>query len=81
MIPGYMTIKEASEKWGISIRHINTMCHNGKIEGAQIFGSVWAIPDSTEKPTKDGREKTGAYKGWRKKYGKKNKNIERQNAK
>ena len=65
-----MTIKEASEKWGFSIRYINTMCHNGKITGAQMFGRAWAIPVETEKPDHDCREKTGAYKGWRKKYGK-----------
>ena len=70
MIPGYMTIKEASEKWGISVRSINNMCHNGKILDAQMFARTWAIPSGTEKPMIDRREKTGAYKDWRKKYGK-----------
>ena len=71
MIPGYMTIKEASEKWKLSSRWINDMCHNGKISGAMMFGSVWAIPVETEKPTKDNRVKSGAYKNWRKRYGSK----------
>ena len=70
LIPGYMTIKEASEKWGLSNRWINTMCHSGKIVGAQNLGTVWAIPEDTTKPTEDGRVKTGAYKDWRKRYGK-----------
>ena len=69
MIPGYMTIKEASEKWGLSIRYINTMCHNGKISGAQLFGRAWAIPSDTERPAEDRRVKSGEYKDWRKKYG------------
>ncbi len=76
MISGYMTIKEACEKWGLSNRWVNTMCHNGKIEGAQLFGGVWAIPSDTEKPTQDRRMKSGKYKNWRKKYGKNKKDKE-----
>ena len=74
MIPGFMTIREASEKWGVSIRYVNAMCHNGKIPDAQMFGKAWAIPSDTEKPTQDRRLKSGEYKDWRKKYGK-NKEI------
>ena len=70
MIPGYMTIKEASEKWGLSIRYVNLLCHNGKLPNAQKFGTIWAIPEDTEKPTLDRRIKSGEYKDWRKKYGK-----------
>ncbi len=71
MIPGYMTIKEASEKWGVSIRYVNVLCHNGKLPNAQKLGTIWAIPVDTEKPFQDRRIKSGEYKGWRKKYGKK----------
>lgn len=78
MIPGYMTIKEASEQWGISIRYVNVLCHNGKIPLAQKLGTIWAIPADTEKPTQDRRVKTGAYKDWRKKY-EKTKKIEDRN--
>ncbi len=70
MIPGYMTIKEACEKWELSNRWVNTMCHNGKIPGAVKFGDMWAIPADMEKPTQDKRIKSGEYKDWRKKYGK-----------
>lgn len=70
MIPGYMTIKEASEKWGLSIRYVNVLCHNGKIPNAQKLGTIWAIPIDIEKPIQDRRIKSGEYKDWRKKYGK-----------
>lgn len=30
---GYMTLKEASEKWGVCARRINTLCVDGRIEG------------------------------------------------
>lgn len=31
----YLTAKEISDKWGISVRAVQTMCVNGKIEGAK----------------------------------------------
>ena len=30
----YITIQQASEKWEIGIRRINTLCNGGRIEGA-----------------------------------------------
>lgn len=52
----YMTIKEASDLWGISERRITKLCNENRIEGAQKFGSVWAIPSDSKKP-KDARLK------------------------
>ena len=52
----YMNITETAEKWGISPRRLQTLCANGKIEGATRFGKVWMIPKSTQKPV-DGRTK------------------------
>ena len=60
---GYKKIAEMSEKWGISERRINTLCLEGRIEGAEKFGNVWAIPENAEKP-KDDRIKSGKYKKW-----------------
>ena len=60
----YITIKEASELWGLSIRRIQTLCDENRIEGATKFGNVWAIPKDSERP-KDGRYKTGKYINWR----------------
>ena len=56
----FMTIREASEKWGIGIRRINTLCNDGRIAGCIRFGSVWAIPTTAQKPS-DMRVKTGKY--------------------
>ena len=56
----YMTIREASEKWGIGIRRINTLCNEGRIEGCIHFGAAWAIPADAEKPS-DKRIKSGKY--------------------
>lgn len=56
----YLTIKEASEKWGLSVRRIQEMCNAGKIEGVVKFGREWAIPKDAEKPA-DARIKSGKY--------------------
>lgn len=65
-----MILKEASEKWGVTIRYVNFLCHNGKIPGVQMFGKAWAIPAGTEKSTQDRRVKSGEYRDWRKNMGK-----------
>ena len=56
----YISLKEAAEKWGIGGRRINTLCLEGRIEGAIKFGNTWAIPEDAKKP-KDERIKTGKY--------------------
>ena len=56
----YMTVKQASEKWGISQRRIRTLCMEGRIEGAFKMGAYWSIPEDAEKP-KDERIKSGRY--------------------
>ena len=67
----YMTVKEASMKWGISERQVQVLCRNGKIEGVSKLGRNWLIPNEAEKPI-DKRVTSGEYKNWRKK----NENIE-----
>ena len=62
---GYVTSKEIAERWGISVRRVQIMCAEGKIEGALRFGRAWAIPKNASKPS-DGRVTTGDYRDWRK---------------
>ena len=52
----YLNITETAEKWGISPRRLQTLCANGKVEGATRFGKAWMIPKNTQKPI-DGRTK------------------------
>ncbi|MCC8050826.1 MAG: DNA-binding protein [Clostridiales bacterium] len=56
----YLSIKQVSEKWGLSTRKINTLCFEGCIEGAIKIGFYWAIPVDAEKP-KGERIKSGRY--------------------
>ena len=46
----YMTLKEASEKWGVTPRWINYYCSAGRIPGAVKMGTVWLIPKYAKKP-------------------------------
>lgn len=57
---GFITLREASRKWGISERRIRTLCMNGRIPGASKLGNIWAIPEGTKKPS-DNRIKSGKY--------------------
>lgn len=53
----FMTVKQASEKWGISDRRVRILCSEGKISGAYQEGRGWKIPMDAEKPA-DGRYKS-----------------------
>ena len=57
----YMTIKEAAEKWGLSVRRTQTICNEGMVEGVVKVGKAWAIPKEAERPV-DKRIKSGKYK-------------------
>ena len=46
---GYLSIREAAEKWGVSERRINQYCTQGRIAGAEQFGVTWAIPENAKK--------------------------------
>lgn len=56
----YLIPKEAAAKWGISVRRVQILCVQGKIEGAERHGRIWLIPESAEKP-EDARIRTGRY--------------------
>ena len=65
MVKGYMTAKDVSAKWGVTMRTVQTMCAEGRIEGAVKFGRDWAIPMNAQRP-EDGRIISGKYVDWRK---------------
>lgn len=46
----YMTLKEASEKWGVSVRQINYYCAANRIQGAVKVATIWLIPKDATKP-------------------------------
>lgn len=50
-IKGYISIREASYRWGVSERRVNQYCAEGRVPGASRFGRSWAIPENAEKPS------------------------------
>ena len=53
----YISVKEASLKWGISERRIQRLCSEKRVVGEIRFSRVWMIPKDAEKPA-DARIKT-----------------------
>jgi excisionase family DNA binding protein len=52
----YISVQQASDKWGISKRRIQKLCEENRINGAVRFGHAWTIPKDTSKPA-DARKK------------------------
>lgn len=55
----YITIKKASEKWGLSARRVQDLCKSGAVSGAVLWERTWMIPKNAEKPV-DRRRKDAA---------------------
>ena len=56
----YITAEMAAEKWMISIRRVQLICSQGRIESAVKHGGVWAIPKEAMKPERLRPGKKGA---------------------
>lgn len=56
----YMSVAEAAAKWGLSVRRVNTLCNEERIENVCKFGKIWMIPSNAQKPA-DMRIKSGKY--------------------
>ena len=47
---GYMTTKEAAEKWGITQRQVQNHCKMNWIPGVLTHGTTYMIPENAERP-------------------------------
>ncbi len=47
---GFITTKEAAERWGITIRQVQNLCKKGHIAGVERAGTVWLIPEGAQRP-------------------------------
>jgi len=50
----YISVKEASDKWGISERRVRILCSENRIDGVTKSSWAWNIPSDAPKPS-DGR--------------------------
>lgn len=44
----YMTAQEAAEKWEVSLRWVQRLCKENRIEGAMNINRVWLIPKNAK---------------------------------
>jgi len=47
---GYMSTKEAAEKWGITQRQVQNHCKLNRIPGVTKFGAAYMIPADATRP-------------------------------
>ena len=47
---GYITVRQAAEKWGITMRRVQGLLKEERIPGAIKPGHDWLIPKDAEKP-------------------------------
>lgn len=53
----YISVLEASEKWGVSLRQVQRLLADGRIPRSKKYGRSWMIPDDAEKPLDPRRER------------------------
>ncbi len=53
----YRTAKETADRWKVSLRTVQQLCIDGRIEGAQKIGTQWMIPKDAEKPGRPNKTK------------------------
>lgn len=46
----YISAREAAEKWGVSLRLVQRLLKDGRIDGARKFDRSWLIPVGAKKP-------------------------------
>jgi len=49
----YKTVEEKAVEWNVTSRHIQSLCREGKIEGAVKRAGAWFIPDDALNPAKN----------------------------
>ena len=47
---GYITTKEAAEKWGITQRQVQVHCKKNRIPGVVMHGTSYMIPENAKRP-------------------------------
>lgn len=53
----YISVKEASEKWGVTPRQVQKLCNENKIKGVVKFGKSWMIPERAILPSSAKKDK------------------------
>jgi len=49
-LKGYLSVQQAADKWGISVRWVNQYILEGRTPDCERFERVWAIPEDAVRP-------------------------------
>ena len=66
-VEDYMSTREASDRWGMSMPSVLRLCNLGRVPGAGKVGHAWIIPKTASRPM-DGRMTTGRWIGHKRRY-------------
>ncbi len=47
---GFISARDAVDKWGISQRRVAVLCSGNRIANATMAGNMWIIPEDAQKP-------------------------------
>ena len=59
---GFSTVEEKAAEWNVSLRHIQYLCREGKIEGAVKRAGAWFVPDEVSNPSKNTKSDTRPFR-------------------
>jgi hypothetical protein len=59
VMDGYVKAEDMVGRWNVTLRQVQMLCKAGKVDGAEKFGTTWAIPADAKKPTRTGKLKPG----------------------
>ena len=48
----YMTVQDAAKLWGISVRRVQKLCEENRIDGIVRLPRAWLIPQDAQKPAR-----------------------------
>lgn len=53
----YLSVADMAKKWNLSERSVRNYCAKGRVEGANLIGKTWQIPENAEKPARISQKK------------------------
>jgi len=58
----FKTVEEKAAEWGVTARHVQHLCRDGKLDGAVKRGGVWFIPNETPSPQQNTKPGTKPFR-------------------
>lgn len=53
----YLSVADMAKKWNLSERSVRNYCAKGRVDGANLMGKTWQIPEYAEKPERISQKK------------------------